>query len=435
MLTTAGLQFRDWSADYRMFSAARVAPQALFAVNRRGVLEHLAPAAPLLVAMDDTLLRKSGSKIPGVAWRRDPLGPKFQTNLIKAQRFIQRSAALVPQAGPGPCRMVPIGFDHAPSLRKPGKKAPQERWRQYREQARQHNLSRQGAALVHQLRADMDRDEPGQARPLWVSVDGSYTNRNVLRGLPERTTLIGRIRGDARLFHPWQGQQAATGRTRRYGARAPTPEQLRQDESVPWQTVQAFAAGKLHEMRIKTLTPLLWQAAGSQMPLRLIVVAPLGYRPNRNRRLLYRDPAYLIVTDPNLPTEQALQAYLWRWDIETNHRDEKQLIGVGQAQVRHPVSVHTVPAFAVATYGMLLLAATRAFGLHGMPIAIPPPKWRRGQTKARPSPADLINALRYELWGEALASTRFSDFAASRPGAIKPEKPEPDLASAVLYAA
>lgn len=435
MLTTAGLQFSDWSADYRLFSASRVVPEALFAVNRRGVLEQLAPAAPLLAAMDDTLLRKSGAKVPGVAWRRDPLGPKFQTNLIRAQRFIQCSAALVPQTGPGPCRMVPIGFEHAPSLRKPGKNAPPERWREHREQARHHNLSCQGAALVQRLRADMDRDEPGQTRALWVSVDGSYTNRNVLRGLPERTTLIGRIRGNARLFHPWQGQQPATGRTRRYGERAPTPEKLRRDESVPWQTVQAFAAGKLHTMRIKTLTPLLWQVTGGQLPLRLIVIAPLGYRPNRKSRLLYRDPAYLIVTDPNVPTVQALQAYLWRWDIETNHRDEKQLIGVGQAQVRHPASAHIVPAFAVATYGMLLLAATRAFGLHGMPIAIPPPKWRRRKPKARPSSADLINALRHKLWSEALGSSRFSGFATTRSGDTKPEKLEPDLASALFYAA
>ena len=435
MLTTGGRQFRDWSADYRIFAEARFAPQALFAVNRRGVLAELAPEAPLLVAMDDTLLRKSGRKIPGVAWRRDPLGPPFHTNLVKAQRFIQRSAALLPQGGPGPCRMVPIGFDHAPSVRKPGPHATAERMAQYKQQVREQNLSRQGAGLLEELRRELDRDEPGQGRALWVSVDGSYTNRNVLRSLPERTMLIGRVRGDARLFHPWQGAQAPTGRSRRYGARAPTPEQLRKDDKMAWQHVEAFAAGKLHSMRIKTLSPVLWEVAGYQMPLCLIVIAPLGYRPNRTSRLLYRDPAYLIVTDPALSPAQAVQAYLWRWDIENNHRDEKQLIGVGQAQVRTPASASTVPAFAVATYGMLLLAATRAFGLHGLPGAIPPPKWRRQQTKARPSTGDLLNQLRYELWGQALASPGFSGFADLSPAAAKPEKPEPDLASAILYAA
>jgi hypothetical protein len=101
----------------------------------------------------------------------------------------------------------------------------------------------------------MDRDEQGQARELWITVKGSHTNRAVLRGLPKRTTLIGRIRGDARLFHPWQGQHADRGRTRRYDARAPTPEQLHQDKIVPWQTAQASAAGKVHAICIKPVTP------------------------------------------------------------------------------------------------------------------------------------------------------------------------------------
>lgn len=404
-------------------------------MTRRGVLAELGPEAPLLVAMDDTQLRKTGRKIPGVAWRRDPLGPPFHTNLVKAQRFIQRSAALLPQGRPGPCRMVPIGFDHAPSLRKPARNAPAERLEQYKQQGREHNLSRQGASLLHPLRADLDRDEPAVPRALLAAVDGSYTNRTVLRGLPERTPLIGRIRGDAKLFHPWQGGQATTGRNRRYGARAPTPEQLRKDDKLPWQQVEAFAAGKLHSMRIKTLSPLLWQVAGYRQPLRLIVIAPLAYRPNRTSRLLYRDPAYLIVTDPDLAPERAVQAYLWRWDIENNHRDEKQLIGVGQAQVRAPASAERLPAFAVATYAMLLLAATRAFGLHGLPGAIPAPKWRSRQTKARPSTADLLSELRCELWGQALGAPRFSAFADTGALAAKPQKVEPDLASAVLYAA
>ncbi|MDR2051685.1 MAG: hypothetical protein LBQ63_07950, partial [Deltaproteobacteria bacterium] len=37
----------------------------------------------------------------------------------------------------------------------------------------------------------------------------------------------------------------------------------------------------------------------------------------------YRNPAYLLCTDPDLPVERLLQAYLWRWEIELNFRDEK----------------------------------------------------------------------------------------------------------------
>jgi len=39
----------------------------------------------------------------------------------------------------------------------------------------------------------------------------------------------------------------------------------------------------------------------------------------------------LICTDPDLALEDLLQQYIWRWDIEVNHRDEKTILGVGQA--------------------------------------------------------------------------------------------------------
>lgn len=436
LLTTGGRQFADWSADYRLFSRERFDMDLLFGVNRRGVLAELPAGKPFVAAMDDTLLRKSGTKIKGVSYRRDPMGPPFQTNLIRAQRFIQVSAAVGPASKEAPARMVPIRFVHAPTAKKPGKKATEEQKRQYREESRALNLSKQGAKLIRQLRQDLDRDEPGAGRPLWVSVDGSYTNRNVLRDLPDRTTLIGRIRGDAKFYAPWEAEPGVkAGRRRRYGERLPTPERLRQDENLPWQTVEVFAAGKLHDMRIKTVSPVLWRVTGYERPLRLIVIAPLAYRLRKNTRLLYRKPAYLIVTDPEVTLAEAVQAYLWRWDIEVNHRDEKQIIGVGEAQVRSEHSVETAPAFAVATYGMLLLAAIKAFGPNGTPASLPPPKWRSDKPKQRASTADLISQLRCELWGEALDEINFSGFAHPSPGAPKREKSEPDLASAVLYAA
>ena len=83
--------------------------------------------------------------------------------------------------------------------------------------------------------------------------------------------------------------------------------------------------------------------------LRLVVIRPVPYKGPGGKRL-YRQPAYLICTDPELPLEDLLQSYLWRWDIEVNHRDEKTLLGVGEAQVRNKKSAWSVPASAVAAY-------------------------------------------------------------------------------------
>jgi hypothetical protein len=95
LITVFGKQFRDWSADYSLYSKDRVNEEAIFSQIRKEV-EALAPTSrPLCVALDDTILRKTGKTIPGAAYRKDPLGPPFNVNLVWAQRRIQLSAAVI----------------------------------------------------------------------------------------------------------------------------------------------------------------------------------------------------------------------------------------------------------------------------------------------------------------------------------------------------
>jgi hypothetical protein len=77
LLSTCGLQFVDWSAAYRMFSKSRVSTENLFGGVRRSIAQWLPERTPLCLALDDSLFRKTGMKTQGVAWRRDPLGPRF----------------------------------------------------------------------------------------------------------------------------------------------------------------------------------------------------------------------------------------------------------------------------------------------------------------------------------------------------------------------
>jgi hypothetical protein len=115
--------------------------------------------------------------------------------------------------------------------------------------------------------------------------------------------------------------------------------------------------------------------------------------------------------------------------FEVNFRDEKTLLGVGQARVRNPRAVQHVPAIAVASYAMLLMAATRAQGS----LRLPPPAWRHAPRSSHATTASLINQLRYELWADALRPG-LCDFM-NRPTAHqKSQEPIPHLESAVFYA-
>lgn len=438
MMKNSGRADHDWSADYRVFSRRKWDLREVFGRAILDLALDLDPlgGGPVVVPLDDTHLRKCGTKIPGVTYKRDPMSPKFRPNFVRAQRFTQATVVIPFGSGATPCRSFPIAFEHAPAAPKPPRNATEEQRAQYRIAKKQTNLSVYGVHVISHVREDLDLG-PSARRRLLVAVDGGYTNKTVLRDLPPRTDLIGRVRRDAVLHHLPPDQHSGLGRKPSYGALAPTPEQLRQDETVAWKPIRVFGAGAEHDCKIKELTPVLWRKAGADRPLRLIVIAPLGYRLTKGGRILYRQPAYLLSTDLNLPLEELVQAYFRRWEIEVNHRDEKQLIGVGQAQVRSAQSAARVPAFAVACYSLLLIAAAHAYGLSAASPISDLPKWQSYATKQVRLPAEQITAAFRARW---LGKTRhadlpnFSHFAANLASATKSPKSSFSTATAIHYA-
>jgi hypothetical protein len=427
LLTTNGQLQSDWTADYRLYSCNRIDVAELFAQVRRGAQQSLAQEEALTVAMDDSILRKSGRHIPGVGYRRDPLSPPFHVNFVRGMRFVQLSALTRQQDDF--CRMIPIDFQQAPLPARPPRNAPLERQQQYKVALAAANINCLGLERVRTLRQQLDQESEASApRHLRVVVDGRFTNATLLKNLPANTTLIGRIRRDAKLFFLPQGQ-AATGRKRLYGHSAPTPQELLKDTRLEFQSVQAQLGAGHCQFRVKVLRPLRALQAGGQKDLQLLVIAPLGYRLRKGAKLLYRQPAFLVCTDPSLSIQALLQSYLWRWDIEVNFRDQKTLLGIGEAQLRNPQSVQSQPAVAVAAYGLLLLAAAQT-NLK----ALSQPKWRADSEPKRLSTASLINLLRHELWNASIKSS-FSHFRSDPTHDHNPKKLQPDLCSALFYAA
>lgn len=425
LLTTCGQTQRDWSADYRLYSRRKLDLHKLFDPVRQSLCQIRDSSAPIVVALDDTRLHKSGRHIPGARYTRDPLGPPFHTNLIRAQRFLQISLAAVNDHDPLQTRMVPVDIVHAPSAGKTPAGASAKQIKEHRQKEKQQALGQVAVERLARLRKGLDDDGCAE-RVLWSVVDGGYTNATVLKNLPERTRLTGRIRKDAKLFFA-PLHQPATGRPRIYGQQAPTPEQLRTHTDIPWEHVQAFACGKKHTFKVKSVGPVFWKKTGVAMPLRLIVIAPLAYRLRKGDPLLYRQPAFLICTDPQAELQQIVQTYIYRWDIETNFRDQKTLLGLGQAQVRDKKSVEAVPVLASAAYAMLLCAACQG-SFKGNTFA---PKWRPKQPP-RPSTASLINRLRYELWAHRI---RFDDFVQHPHAIANSPKLMPSLCSSLFRAA
>jgi len=389
IIWTNGGQHRSWSGEYFLHSRCRWEPQLLFQPILKQALAYC-PQRLVGVAIDDTRLRKTGRSIQQAFYQRDPLSPPFHVNLVLGLRFLQASL-LVPlhrTANVG-TRALPIRFQEVSRVKRPAKRASQQEQKQYRAAVKLNNLSHSFVRMGRQLREELDL-AGGRDKVLVLTADGSFCNRTCFGDVPDRSVLLARARKDARLcFH-------APPNTRRfYALEKITPEQVRKDESREWKTTKIFYGGKRRKIRYKAVSNLYWQRGAGRRALRLIVIAPTPYRKSKSRRLYYRDPAYLLTTDPRSSVKQLLQIYFDRWQIEVNHREEKDTLGVGQAQLWNVTSVPKQPVLAVASYSALLLASLQAFGAERGAAYAELPKWRRNAR--RPSCLDLITLLRKEM--------------------------------------
>jgi Trp operon repressor len=389
IIWTHGGQHRSWSAEYFLHSRCRWEPQHLFRPILKRALAHC-PRRLVGVAVDDTRVRKTGRSIPQAFYQRDPMSPPFHVNLILGLRFLQASLLLplhrTPQVG---TRAVPIRFEEVSRVKRPGKRASEEMKKQYRAAVKQQNLSQRFVIMGEQLRRELDQ-AGGQDKILVLAGDGSFCNRTCFRQIPERSVLLVRARRDAKLCF-----RAPADSHRFYAIEKFTPEQVRKEDAHAWKTTKLFYGGKRRKVRYKTLDTVYWQGGARQRPLRLIVIAPTAYRKTRSKKLYYRDPAYLLTTDLRSSVKQLLQIYLDRWQIEVNHREEKDTLGVGQAQLWNVTAVPKQPVLAVASYGALLLASLQAFGAERGSAYAQLPKWRRHAR--RPSCLDLITLLRKQM--------------------------------------
>jgi len=309
VIWTNGGQQRSWSGDYFLYSRCRWDAQQLFVPILRQALSWC-PGRLVGMAVDDTRLRKTGRAIPGASYQRDPLSPPFHTNLMLGLRFLQTSLLLpLHRNANTACRALPVRFEEVPVVKKPGKRAGPEDWKQFYEARKRQNLSAHFVQIMPVLRASLNQ-AGGADKKLVLAVDGSFCNRTVFAASVEGVALIARTRKDAVLCYP-----AAPGDRRVYGAAKFTPEQVRKDESIPWKNTKVFYGGKRRKIRYKEVPQVLWQGGAKRQRLRLFVIAATPYRKSQSRKLYYRDPAYLLTTMASGSAHALLQIYFDRWQI------------------------------------------------------------------------------------------------------------------------
>jgi DDE superfamily endonuclease len=361
MLTGAGLsQVGRHDRAHRFFSHARWSAEALGLALARLVAKLLVPdGQPVLVAIDDTLFRRTGPKVHAIGWFHDgsAKGPRqigLGNNWVIAAIVVRLPFCSRPVALPVLARLVHKDTGPAPASR---------------------------LMLARQMAAALATALPGRA--LHVVADAAYAGKE-LRRLPEQVTWTTRLRKDAALHELPGPRTGKRGRPRLKGKQLPSLVGLAKTASFAPVTVRRY--GKTVTVHA-AVTEYLWYGVFGPRPVQAVLTrehAKTGY-----------DVA-LVTTDLAATPAAVIERYANRWSVEVAVEDAKQIFGAGQARNRLATAVHRTLPFTLACQTIATLWYATA-GHHPADVAERRSRAPWYTTKTKPSTADMIAKLRRVL--------------------------------------
>jgi hypothetical protein len=392
MLIAAGLS-GGWhhSRAHRFFSRARWSADRLGLVATGLIVERLLDEEePLVAAIDDTLLRRSGPKVFGRHLHHDGSSPAAGP---KARRIAHGNAWVV--AGVVvrlPFLERPICLPVLFRLWRPGEGPTQ-------------------VALAAELCALIARSHPG--RRLVVLGDGAYAGAALSPAdLPDDVTVIARARRDLRLHAPPPPRRPGqVGRPPTKGGRLPSLRE-RAAAGRPWRRLAIDAYGRRREAEVLEQRGL-WHPVWGATRVKAVAL--------RDARAEDQIDMVVICSDPGLSARRILELYALRWSIEVAFRDAKQEVGVGEARNRTRTAVERTAPFA---FLCLTLAVVWYASSGGSQADVARRRhlapWDRA--KRCPSVQDMLVALR-----RATIAARFSASMGAQGSGPKPD----DIAKAL----
>jgi DDE superfamily endonuclease len=362
---------RHHARAYWFLGRARWSVEQVSAVLTRLVVGLLVdPDEAVLVAVDDTLFRRSGRRVHAACWHHDGAAAGRGTAVAWGNNWVL--AAIVVRL---PFRDRPMALPVGFALWQP------------------HADTKQ--VLCCRLVAGIAAALPGRrihlvADAAYAGADGApgaTTGANRHRGLPAGISLTSRLRANAKLHAVAVPVPGRGGRPRTIGPVLGTPAALA--AAGGWRPLTVSRYGRTNTVEVIDQR-CLWYGSYRSRPIRVILVrepastAPAGY-----------DLA-LISTDLTGPTATIITRYADRWPIETMIEDAKQATGVGQARTRVPAAVErTVPLGLIAHTLTVLWYARHGHDpadlIHRQHAA----PWYR--TKTQPAYHDMITKLRRTL--------------------------------------
>ncbi len=363
MLAGAGLAgVSHHGRAHRFFTTARWHPDAVGLTVLRLIIGHLLPiGAPLTVAVDDTMFRRSGRRVYAAHWGYDG-----SLKVAKGNQKLSRGNTFV----------VAAVVVMLPFLDRPVALPVLAR------------LWRKGGPPKTVLTRELVEVIAVATRGRGVHVvgDGAYLCTE-MRRLPPHVTLTGPLRSNASLWHvppdlDHPPRLRGRGRPRVYGARIGTPADLA--AAVPASAVTVTRYGRTSTIQVHHQR-CLWRGVFGARPVRVLVLVEPG-----------KPSLALVTTDLATPIAAIVERYAARWAIEVAFADAKNTTGVGEARNRTRAAVERTVPFGLYTQSVVVIWYHLA-GHHPNVV-----RDRRNHapwytTKRRPSYLDMIVKLRRVL--------------------------------------
>lgn len=355
---------------HRFFSNARWSPDELGLRLAVLIVERFTePGAPVLVAVDDTLLHRLGRKIHGCFWHHDATANSAKATVAWGNNWVVVGICIkLPFLERTVC--LPVLFrlwqPRRPQYAKQGKPDPRR--------PAKPQLAKEMIGLLAARLPDRKIDVVG---------DAAYATE-AWKGLESRVTITSRLRSNAALYQPTPPRTGKRGRPRKWGARLPSLQEIATNPATEWTAHSVRRYGKPETVMLAVID-CLWEPLGPDTPVRVILVKdttkPSGYQ------------LALITTDLTSTPSEIVERYSDRWPIEVCFEDGKDLFGVGDARNRTTKAVERTVPFQF----LVMTLATVWYALHGHhPDDVAEHRARAPWylTKTTPSFADMLAKLR-----------------------------------------
>lgn len=299
------------SVFYRFFSRAKWTAGKVGKILLRMVLKSL-PGPEIYLIVDDTLCSKSGPQVWGAGMHHDARRSTYMRGVRGKRKTILTY---------GHCWVVVSVWIPFPWNPLRGLAIP-VRWQLYRQKKRCPKEDyRKRTEIARELLLQILEELPPEYEPI-VLGDREYCCKTVIPAVQGKATFIGTMPMNAAFYDLPPKRKPRRGRPRKKGKRLSSPQELADDDSIPWEEVTVTMYRKNVTFLAKRQVGLWYHVTRGKSGQMLVTRDPKGR---------IRDGAYFC-TDPELDVPEIACAFARRWAQEIMHRDVKQHLGLEDPQ-------------------------------------------------------------------------------------------------------